>query len=125
VLFCVFFCSSHHYQGDLEALLWLAAGAVKTEAAWVATGPHWVQQFLERSLRPPGSESSCAVLLQVRTAEEEDLVVLEQLLGLAPCPPVGLVALLKEALDVRGLDVEKRLAGVQVRRMTVFMLLGC
>jgi hypothetical protein len=28
---------------------------------------------------------------------------------------VALVALLKEGLDVRGLDVEKRLAGLQVR----------
>jgi hypothetical protein len=59
-------------------------------------------------------------LLQVRNAEEDDLVVLEQLLSLAPCPPVALVALLKEGLDVRGLEVEKRLAGLQVRNITVF-----
>lgn len=53
------------------------------------------------------------VLLKVRQAEEDDLVVLEQLLGLARCPPVALVALLKEGLDVRGLPVEQRLAGLQ------------
>lgn len=53
------------------------------------------------------------VVLKVRNAEEDDLVVLEQLLSLAPCPPVALVALLKEGLDVRGLEVEKRLAGLQ------------
>eukprot|EP00882_Tetradesmus_deserticola_P015494 GHRQ01016511.1.p1 GENE.GHRQ01016511.1~~GHRQ01016511.1.p1 ORF type:complete len:214 (+),score=102.45 GHRQ01016511.1:22-663(+) len=51
-------------------------------------------------------------MLQVRQAEAEDPEVLEQLLKLVPCPPVALVALLKEGLDVRGLDVEKRLAGL-------------
>ena len=40
--------------------------------------------------------------------------MLEQLLSLSPCPAVGLVALLKEGLDVRGVDVEKRLPGLQV-----------
>jgi hypothetical protein len=62
-------------------------------------------------------------LLQVRAAEEDDLVVLEQLLSLAPCPPVALVALLKEGLDVRGLEVEKRLAGLQVRYITVITVI--
>jgi hypothetical protein len=63
--------------------------------------------------------------LQVRTAEEDDLVVLEQLLSMAPCPPVGLVALLKEGLDVRGLEVEKRLAGLQVRVASALCLRWC
>lgn len=40
--------------------------------------------------------------------------MLEQLLSASPAPAVGLVALLKEGLDVRGVDVEKRLAGLQV-----------
>lgn len=50
----------------------------------------------------------------MRQAEEEELTILQQLLDSAPHPAVGLVALLKEGLDVRGLEVEKRLAGLQV-----------
>lgn len=68
-------------------------------------------------------------MLQVRQAEEEDNVVLEQLLSNSPCPAVGLVALLKEGLDVRGLDVEQRLAGLQVGRGAAgagpVLVIGC
>lgn len=52
--------------------------------------------------------------MQVREAEEEESVVLEQLVAGARCPAVGLVVLFKEALDSRGLPVEKRLEGLKV-----------
>eukprot|EP00879_Flechtneria_rotunda_P018132 GHRR01019014.1.p1 GENE.GHRR01019014.1~~GHRR01019014.1.p1 ORF type:complete len:326 (+),score=149.69 GHRR01019014.1:847-1824(+) len=59
------------------------------------------------------AQELAAMLLKVRPAEEEEDVVLEQLLAASPSTPVGLVALLKEGLDTRGVDVEKRLAGLQ------------
>lgn len=73
----------------------------------------------------PSHGLTCVTCLstQVRQPEEEDDTVLEQLLSQSPAPAVGLVALLKEGLDVRGVDVEKRLAGLQVGLLQIQLLL--
>lgn len=59
------------------------------------------------------AQELAGVLLSVRQPEEEDQTVLEQLLAASPAPAVGLYALLKEGLDIRGVEVDKRLEGLR------------
>lgn len=50
--------------------------------------------------------------MRISDAEEADVV--DELMKAAPSPAVALVALFKEALDSRGIDVEQRLRALLV-----------